>query len=175
MMGECTVAKPEASKASDLACTSCRLGRSQPLVATDCRQTKRHTVRQGRVGRAGAGEEKQLEGGAGGIQAVEGGGGVDDTLRMRYTDHESREAGIYCQLWLDKWRGGGPRHKHVTRCWGEEGRRGVYLYIYLTLLHSNSAHGKQGGAVSHLVVIPLPLQLLQLNLSAALPDSTLAP
>lgn len=39
MSGECTVAKPEASSASDLACTSCRLGMSHPLVATDCRQS----------------------------------------------------------------------------------------------------------------------------------------
>ncbi len=37
--GECTVAKPEASKASDLACTSCRFGMSHPLVATDCNQS----------------------------------------------------------------------------------------------------------------------------------------
>ena len=29
------MAKPEASRASDLACTSCRLGRYHPLVATD--------------------------------------------------------------------------------------------------------------------------------------------
>jgi len=39
MSGECTVAKPEASSASDLACTSCRLGMSHPLVATDCRKS----------------------------------------------------------------------------------------------------------------------------------------
>ncbi len=40
MSGECTVAKPEASSASDLACTSCKLGMSHPLVATDCSQRK---------------------------------------------------------------------------------------------------------------------------------------
>ena len=39
MSGECTVAKPEASSACDLACTSCRLGMSHPLVATDCRKS----------------------------------------------------------------------------------------------------------------------------------------
>lgn len=75
MMGECTVAKPEASKASDLACTSSRLGRSQPLVATDCRQTRHLAVRQGSGGVGG-----------GGIQHLERGCGdsVSDALLFEF-------------------------------------------------------------------------------------------
>ena len=65
MRGEWTVAKPEASKASDLACTSCRLGRSHPLVATDCRQAKGYAMSGSGVGVCVWGPSKEAGGGGG--------------------------------------------------------------------------------------------------------------